>query len=111
MAIFPLGWIVEFRLGPSLFGKKVNIFCNHPTTADEDFQRKQYRLLEWQYGSLGEVHNNSCNDDTAIFAQLPIRRAGSFHYYFTEEGRLDIQFFVCYLHFMVLWFFGFNFFL
>lgn len=88
IAILILGWIVQFRLGPSLLGKIITLYCNHPSSANEDFQRQQYRVLKWHYESIEKTHNkNCCEDDTAIFAQLHVLRAGSFHYYFTEEGR------------------------
>ena len=67
-------------MGPSLLGRRVSLYCNHPASAEEEFARSVYRVLPWQSDSSSE-------DDTAKFAEVPIRRAGSFHYYFTfEEG-------------------------
>ena len=75
------GWRLQFRLGPSLLGRKVTLYVNHPEGVDEEFCRTKYRVLPWQTDS-----ESGSRDDTAIFAELPIRRAGSFHYYFTYEG-------------------------
>ncbi|XP_034951239.1 glycogen debranching enzyme isoform X2 [Chelonus insularis] len=62
------GWTVEFRLGPSLFGKTINIFTNHPSSSENVFERDTYYQLPW------------CNE----VAVLKVKRAGSFHYYITD---------------------------
>lgn len=81
MEIFILGWTLQFRLGPTLLGRKVIVYVNHPENVEEDFIRNKYRRLSWK--SDGGNHS----DDTAIYAEVAIRRAGSFHYYFTYDGR------------------------
>lgn len=84
---FVIGWIVEFRLGPSLLGKQISIFANHPTSIEDEFQRHKYHKVEWQYGGEAKALERTCVDDTAMFAQLVIKRAGSIHYYFIQEDR------------------------
>lgn len=82
------GWCLQFRLGPSLLGRQVTLHCNHPATAEEDFNRTVYRKLPWQCDSA-----SGSKDDTAKYAEVVIRRAGSFHYYFTyDEGWVKNKF-------------------
>ncbi|XP_051162472.1 glycogen debranching enzyme [Leptopilina boulardi] len=61
-------WQVQFRLGPSLLGRKIDIFVNHPLTKDQKYERHVYRQLKW-------------NNETA---NLNLTSAGSFHYYATD---------------------------
>ncbi|XP_049783705.1 glycogen debranching enzyme isoform X1 [Schistocerca cancellata] len=75
------GWRLQFRLGPTLFGRHVVIYCNHPDSIEEEFDRNQYRPLHWQCDS-----GTPSGDDTSSYAEVCIRRAGSFHYYFIYEG-------------------------
>ncbi|KAJ8966073.1 hypothetical protein NQ317_018892 [Molorchus minor] len=82
-------WIIQFRLGPQLFGRKVYLFCNYPVENDEkilEFNRNQYQLLNWV---LDEGCKNA--DDTAIYAQFETKLAGSFHYYLTFEDSPDAE--------------------
>ncbi|KAL0277777.1 UNVERIFIED_CONTAM: hypothetical protein PYX00_004943 [Menopon gallinae] len=81
------GWILEFQLGPSLFGKEISIFTNHPLDDVTDFDRGKYYLLKWESrddDSCGNKHK----DDTCFYAELKIHKAGSFNYYF---GELDCE--------------------
>ncbi|VEN50334.1 unnamed protein product, partial [Callosobruchus maculatus] len=73
------GWSIEFRVGPSLFGRKVYLYCNYPLPGAE-FDRDVYRLLPWQW-------DEGCKDadDTAAYADIHLKIAGSFHYYFTYD--------------------------
>ncbi|KAG5898798.1 hypothetical protein JTB14_011008 [Gonioctena quinquepunctata] len=76
-------WIIQFRVGPSLFGRKVFLYCNYPVEKSgklADFNRNKYQLLEW-------VWDEGCEnaDDTAAFTQIKAGLAGSFHYFFTYE--------------------------
>ncbi|CAH1981135.1 unnamed protein product [Acanthoscelides obtectus] len=73
------GWNIEFRVGPSLFGRKVYLFCNYPLPGAE-FDRNVYRQLPWQW-------DEGCKDadDSAAFADLELKIAGSFHYYYTYD--------------------------
>ncbi|XP_043283434.1 glycogen debranching enzyme [Venturia canescens] len=63
------GWHIEFQLGPSLFGKLVHVYTNHPPTSDLPFERHTYYQLQW-------------NKDSA---SMPVMFAGSFHYYATDS--------------------------
>lgn len=61
------GWQIEFRLGPSLFGRNINIFINHPLT-DKEFQRNEYYQIKW-------------TNESAV---VQLTNAGSFHYYISD---------------------------
>ncbi|CAG9856411.1 unnamed protein product [Phyllotreta striolata] len=76
-------WVVQFRIGPSLFGRRVFLYCNYPAKASNklnQFQRNKYQQLEW-------ISEEGCKnaDDTALYAEIEAEIAGSFHYYFTFE--------------------------
>lgn len=80
-------WIVQFRLGPSLYGQRVHVYTNYPVTSDdyssrndEEFIRNQYRVLQW-YQDEGCKYS----DDTSAYCEVEAKRAGSFHYYFTYD--------------------------
>lgn len=78
------GWILQFRLGPSLFGRKVSLYCNYPSGKDgksSEFNRNRYFLLPFR-------QDEGCNsaDDTALFVEIIVNLAGSFHYYFVYEN-------------------------
>ncbi|XP_066992681.2 glycogen debranching enzyme [Anabrus simplex] len=75
------GWRLHFRLGPSLFGQRVTVYCNHPVDVEEEFDRHQYRPLSWESDP-----GTDAGDETACFAEVAIRRAGSFHYYFVYDN-------------------------
>ncbi|XP_044753239.1 glycogen debranching enzyme [Coccinella septempunctata] len=80
-------WIIEFRLGPTLFGRKIDIFCNFPEDKDgklKEFDSTTYQLLKWQQD--GESQNS---DDTASYARIVCRISGRFHYYFTDKNDED----------------------
>ncbi|KRT82522.1 hypothetical protein AMK59_4835 [Oryctes borbonicus] len=81
-------WILQFRLGPSLFGRKVILFCNYPVdpAANLDFVRNCYYQLQW---CSDEGCENS--DDTASYAQIFAELSGSFHYYFTYDDSSEPQ--------------------
>ncbi|GLV44486.1 uncharacterized protein CBL_10290 [Carabus blaptoides fortunei] len=80
-------WILQFRIGPSLYGRKVHIYTNYsvtsddyPSKQDEEFIRNQYRVLPW-YQDVGCKYS----DDTSAYCEIEARRAGSYHYYFTYD--------------------------
>lgn len=74
-------WTLQFRIGPSLFGRKVFLYCNYPVN-DSSFIRDKYYLIPWE---LDKGCKNA--DDTASLADVPVKVAGSFHYFFTfSEG-------------------------
>lgn len=74
------GWIVHFKLGPSLFGKKVTVYTNLPEKPEDGFQRYRYRELSCKSESQNQ------GDDTALYVELVAEMAGSFHFYFMYEG-------------------------
>ncbi|XP_057653349.1 glycogen debranching enzyme isoform X2 [Diorhabda carinulata] len=76
-------WIIQFRIGPSLFGRKVFLYCNYPSKTNgslNEFNRNKYQILEWV---TKEGSENA--DDTALFTEIKVEIAGSFHYYFAYE--------------------------
>jgi glycogen debranching enzyme len=75
------GWRLQFRLGPSLFGRKVTVYCNHPEGIEEEYVRNRYRPIQWE-----SDEDTRSGDDTSSFSEIAIRRAGSFHYYFIYDG-------------------------
>lgn len=74
-------WTIQFRIGPSLFGRSVFLYCNYPVN-DNSFSRSKYYFIPWQ---LDEGCKNS--DDTAAFANITVKISGSFHYFFTFSER------------------------
>lgn len=74
-----INWIIQFRLGPSLFGRKINLYCNYPQ--DANFNRTKYQLIKW-------TQEEGCkhSDDTASFAEITVKIPGSFHYYYTYDN-------------------------
>ncbi|CAK6439145.1 unnamed protein product [Pipistrellus nathusii] len=70
------GFELQFRLGPTLQGKAVNVHTNYPLPG-QAFRRDQFRPLEWQHPSGRE-------DDSDKHCALHLQQAGSFHYYFLE---------------------------
>ncbi|UYV72968.1 hypothetical protein LAZ67_10001302 [Cordylochernes scorpioides] len=78
------GWLLHFKVGPTLLGQRVRLYTNHPASAEAPFDRTTYRELKWE--------SEGCNqsDLTGLFAELLICRAGSFHYYFTLEGEYEL---------------------
>jgi len=73
------GWVLQLRPGPTLLGKKVSIYTNHPEDLAEDFIRNRYRRLQWKSDSRNK------GDDTALYVEICVIMAGSFHYYFTYD--------------------------
>uniref|UniRef100_A0A3B4Y131 Glycogen debranching enzyme n=1 Tax=Seriola lalandi dorsalis TaxID=1841481 RepID=A0A3B4Y131_SERLL len=76
-ALFRLeqGFELQFRLGPSLQGKSVQVYTNYPPK-DQEFDRLQFRPLDW-------VYPNSQEDDCDKYCRLDLRVAGSYQYYFS----------------------------
>lgn len=77
---FRKGWILQFRLGTSLFGKRVKLFMNLPQDESIAFKRDVYTELEWKSDGKNRA------DDTSLYAEMIMNRAGSFYYYFTFDG-------------------------
>jgi glycogen debranching enzyme len=81
------GWKLQFRLGPSLLGRRIRLYVNHPTV-DVDgvvssFERTQYRALTWFHESRNK------DDDTAMYTDVIMAASGSYHYYFIDEESED----------------------
>ena len=91
---FP-GWKLQFRLGPTLLGRRIRLYTNHPSANDDEgpteFDRTQYRAVIWHHESRNK------DDDTAMYADVPIIACGSYHYYFVDDERLVF----CCLNFFV----------
>ncbi|XP_048845065.1 glycogen debranching enzyme isoform X2 [Brienomyrus brachyistius] len=75
-ALFRLdkGYELQFRLGPTLQGKNVNVYTNYPVMG-EPFDRHKFRLLEW-------INPTGKEDDSDKFCKLDLQVAGSYQYYF-----------------------------
>lgn len=73
-------WILQFRLGPSLFGRKINLYCNYPQD-NVNFNRTKYQKINWSQEE-GCTHS----DDTASFAEIAVKLPGSFHYYYVYDN-------------------------
>lgn len=68
------GFELQFRLGPSLQGRRVVVHTNYPAEGQK-FERNKFRVLEWNYPSGKE-------DDSDKFCALDLKIAGSYQYYF-----------------------------
>ncbi|XP_077471646.1 glycogen debranching enzyme [Stigmatopora argus] len=68
------GFELQFRLGPSLQGRRVTVHTNYPPKG-QGFQRQTFRVLPWKNPTGRE-------DDSDKFCQLDIQVAGSYQYYF-----------------------------
>ncbi|KAF7653347.1 hypothetical protein LDENG_00084160 [Lucifuga dentata] len=68
------GFELQFRLGPSLQGRKVLVHTNYPAEGQQ-FERNFFRVLTWNNPTGRE-------DDSDKFCCLDIRIAGSYQYYF-----------------------------
>lgn len=77
-------WKIQFVLGPSLLGRNVSLYCNYPQREGKllEFTRDRYFVLPW---CKREGCENS--DDTALFTEINVQTAGSFHYFFVYDNR------------------------
>ncbi|XP_060864608.1 glycogen debranching enzyme isoform X2 [Metopolophium dirhodum] len=77
------GWYLEFRMGPSLFGRDVTIYTNIPAEGSA-FDRKTYRCLDWirEWSS-----DDIIIDDSSLSCLIQMNKAGSFHYYYEHKGQ------------------------
>ena len=69
----PAGFELQFRLGPTLQGKKVRVHTNYPAEGQR-FDRLAFRALAWL--------NPADHDDSDQFCKLDLLVAGSYQYYF-----------------------------
>ncbi|XP_067846093.1 glycogen debranching enzyme [Heptranchias perlo] len=67
------GYELQFRLGPSLQGKDVQVHTNYPV-ATESFDRHHFQLLKWQ--------NTIGRDDSDKYCTIDLQISGSFYFYF-----------------------------
>ncbi|XP_035512003.1 glycogen debranching enzyme, partial [Morone saxatilis] len=76
-ALFRLeqGFELQFRLGPTLQGKEVQVYTNYPAKGHK-FDRLKFCPLDW-------VYPNGREDDSDKYCRLDLTVAGSFQYYFS----------------------------
>ncbi|XP_054870288.1 glycogen debranching enzyme isoform X4 [Amphiprion ocellaris] len=74
------GFELQFRLGPSLQGRRVMVHTNYPLEGHK-FDRNNFRVLAWNYPTGRE-------DDSDKYCSLELKIAGSYQYYF---GYADIE--------------------
>ncbi|KAK7944592.1 hypothetical protein WMY93_000320 [Mugilogobius chulae] len=72
------GFELQFRLGPSLQGRRVLVHTNYPLEG-QPFKRDVFRVLAWNYPSGRE-------DDSDKYCCLDLKIAGSYQYYFGYGG-------------------------
>ncbi|XP_037642885.1 glycogen debranching enzyme isoform X3 [Sebastes umbrosus] len=68
------GFELQFRLGPSLQGRRVRVHTNYPLEGQK-FERNNFRVLAWSYPTGRE-------DDSDKYCSLDLKIAGSYQYYF-----------------------------
>ncbi|XP_054622579.1 glycogen debranching enzyme isoform X2 [Dunckerocampus dactyliophorus] len=68
------GFELQFRLGPSLQGRRVTVKTNYPLEG-KGFERNTFRVLSWNFPTGRE-------DDSDKFCFLDVKVAGSYQYYF-----------------------------
>lgn len=74
------GFELQFRLGPSLQGRRVIVHTNYPLDGQK-FIRNNFRVLAWNYPTGRE-------DDSDKYCSLELKTAGSYQYYF---GYADVE--------------------
>ncbi|XP_053198352.1 glycogen debranching enzyme-like [Scomber japonicus] len=76
-ALFRLeqGFELQFRLGPTLQGKEVQVYTNFPVK-DHKFDPVKFHSLDW-------VYPNGQEDDCDKYCRLDLIVAGSYQYYFS----------------------------
>ncbi|KAF0047471.1 hypothetical protein F2P81_001104 [Scophthalmus maximus] len=72
------GFELQFRLGPSLQGRRILLRTNYPLEGQR-FERNNFRVLAWNYPTGRE-------DDSDKFCSLDLKVAGSYQYYFGYGG-------------------------
>ncbi|KAL7386629.1 hypothetical protein ABVT39_011254 [Epinephelus coioides] len=68
------GFELQFRLGPSLQGRRVLVHTNYPLEGQQ-FERNNFRVLAWSYPTGRE-------DDSDKYCCVDLKIAGSYQYYF-----------------------------
>uniref|UniRef100_A0AAV2JTZ0 Glycogen debranching enzyme n=1 Tax=Knipowitschia caucasica TaxID=637954 RepID=A0AAV2JTZ0_KNICA len=72
------GFELQFRLGPSLQGRRVSVHTNYPLEG-QPFRRHVFRAMAWNFPS-------GRDDDSDKFCSLDLKMAGSYQYYFGYGG-------------------------
>ncbi|CAN9502909.1 unnamed protein product [Ophioblennius macclurei] len=80
------GFELQFRLGPSLQGKRVIVRTNYPLEGQQ-FVRSNFRALAWNYPTGRE-------DDSDKYCSLELKMAGSYQYHFGFPDRSGGGYFV-----------------
>jgi len=74
MLYFCSGFELQFRLGPTLQGKNVQVYTNYPAEG-ERFERHKFQALNW-------INPTGRQDDSDKFCNLDLQISGSYQYYF-----------------------------
>ncbi|XP_048458318.1 glycogen debranching enzyme isoform X1 [Rhincodon typus] len=75
------GYELQFRLGPSLQGKDVNVNINYPAASDS-FERHRFQTLQWQ--------NPVGGDDSDKYCAVILQMSGSFQFYYVSRNNQRI---------------------
>lgn len=73
------GWTIRFALGSSLQGIDVQLFCNHPTTSEVEFDEKKFNELSWL------TQTEYSLDLVDLYSDLKIHKAGVFKFYLEKN--------------------------
>lgn len=65
---------MRFCLGPTLMSYEIHVMCDYPQTG-QSFERGKYHELDW-FCNRGDPY------DPDRHADIPINRAGTFHFYY-----------------------------
>ncbi|XP_036410213.1 glycogen debranching enzyme isoform X2 [Megalops cyprinoides] len=68
------GFELQFRLGPTLQGKFVNVYTNYPVKG-EKFDRHKFHALQW-------INPTEKEDDSDKYCTVDLQIAGSYQYHF-----------------------------
>lgn len=92
--------VLRISPGPSLLGKKLQLFTNYPVEG-KDFDRNAFQLLKWKNAQGQPLTPPPANDltfvkDLDIYCELVAERAGSFKFYITyaKGGAHEASFYV-----------------
>ncbi|XP_037314031.2 glycogen debranching enzyme isoform X1 [Pungitius pungitius] len=77
------GFELQFRLGPTLQGRRVVVHTNYPLEG-QPFKRTSFRVLDWAFPTGGD-------DDSDKFCTLDLKIAGSYQYYFGYGSHRDTE--------------------
>ncbi|KAL6489111.1 hypothetical protein MHYP_G00028520 [Metynnis hypsauchen] len=69
------GFELQFRLGPTLQGKRVRVHTNYPARGKK-FNSQEFHVLEW-------INPTGREDDSDKYCKLDLEISGSYQYYFS----------------------------